>query len=849
MSVMSSRKNIFSIRFGKYLLLFLLALILASCTPYISNEQSTHTDFLSITQENQVGQTFVASYDGLQGISLFLKPLQEQNATIQLILYEGRNSSAPIRATSVRSADITKPGFYNFNFETIDNSTGKDYFFELSYPGTGKLRVGSATGNSYLEGAQYLDGIAINSQTSFQLSYAVSPMLIGLISEGLKWGLYLILTIFMFVIPGWAALNWLLPGWKNFNQVTKITLSLGIGVSFYPLGLLWMNTIGIHSNVIAALTLPVLGLIFILFAQIREGKNREIFPQESGSDQKNSNKPPVQKSPFNWHEFIPDLAVILILLVIIFTRFWPIRNLDAPLWGDSYQHTMIAQLLVDNEGLFSSWEPYAQLSSFTYHFGFHSLVQNFAWYSGQGVIQSILWMGQILNIIAILALYPLAVMIGKNKWSGVIAILIAGLISSMPMYYLNWGRYTQLASLIILPVIIYVIWKILDSNTIDYKSDILVWVGLSGLALTHYRIVLFIPLFYISYFFFHLKKQEIITTTKKALSHVIGMVLLLLPWLFRLSEGTLPKLFGTQITTAAADISQTTQSLNEIGSITSYLPLSIWILLALSVLWGIFTRSRLSMIFSLWWLLIFLIANPNLLNLPGTGIITNFTVFISAYMPAGILIGSSSASFLRFLKILPNKDVNLINESEMELGNQKQIISSVVLIICVALICVWSIRPRIRDIRPAEHALLTRPDIRSMEWIQENLPNDAKFLVNSFFAYGGTLVAGSDGGWWLPLLTSRDSTQPPLLYGAETANQPDFIQSTNQLIALIKDKGIDHPDVRTELKNRNITHVYIGQLQGQVNTTKPLLNLQELIESSNYSPIFHQDRVWIFSID
>jgi hypothetical protein len=848
MSSLNFNINTLKIRFGEYLLLILLALILTSCAPYTTDEQSAHTDFLTLSQANQVGQTFVAGYDGLQGISIFIKPGQEPNAKVNLILYEGRNSSAEIRSTSIRSAEISKPGFYNFNFEPIDNSTGKDFFFELTYQGSDKIRVGSAPGNSYLEGAQYLDGSANNSQTSFHSSYAVSPMLIGLFSEGLKWIWYLALTIFLFVIPGWAALSWLLPGWKQIIPVTKIILSLGIGVSFYPLGLLWMNTMGIHSNYVAALTLPILGLIFILIKQMRDRKNETKFLKNSEIDQKNSDGSTVQRTSFNWHEYIPDLAVVLILLVIIFTRFWPVRNLDAPMWGDSYQHTMIAQLLIDNEGLFNSWQPYAQLSSFTYHFGFHSLVQNFAWYSGLGIVQSTLWMGQLLNIIAILAIYPLAVMIGKNKWSGVIALLIAGLISSMPMYYLNWGRYTQLTSLIILPVIIFVIWKNLESDTINYKWDILVWVGLSGLALTHYRIVLFIPLFYISYFVFHLKKQEIITTTKKALSHAIGMVLLLLPWLFRLSEGTLPKLFGTQITTAAADISQTTQSLNEIGSITNYLPLSIWILLALSVIWGIFTRSRLSMIFSLWWFLIFLVANPTVLNLPGTGIITNFAVFISAYMPAGILIGSSFASFLRILKILPDNDVNLLHESVMESGNQKKTISSVILIICVALICVWFIRPRIRDIRPAEHALLTRPDIRSMEWIQENLTSEAKFLVNSFFAYGGTLVAGSDGGWWLPLLTRRDSTQPPLLYGAETANQPDFIQSTNQLITLITEKGIDHPDVLTELKNRNITHIYIGQLQGQVNTTTPLLNLQTLIESSNYSPVFHQDRVWIFSI-
>jgi hypothetical protein len=151
-------------------------------------------------------------------------------------------------------------------------------------------------------------------------------------------------------------------------------------------------------------------------------------------------------------------------------------------------------------------------------------------------------------------------------------------------------------------------------------------------------------------------------------------------------------------------------------------------------------------------------------------------------------------------------------------------------------------------VRPAEHVLLSRPDLRAADWIKDNLPEDAKFLVNSFFAYGGTLVVGSDGGWWLPLLTARESTQPPLLYGSEKGDRPDFVQFTNSLVALIEEKGIDHPEVLDELHSRNISHIFIGQQQGKVNTPSPLLDLNEILESPSFSPIYHEDRVWIFSV-
>lgn len=43
-------------------------------------------------------------------------------------------------------------------------------------------------------------------------------------------------------------------------------------------------------------------------------------------------------------------------------------------WAILYQHTLMAQLLVDYQGLFQPWQPYAALKTFTYHFGFHANV-------------------------------------------------------------------------------------------------------------------------------------------------------------------------------------------------------------------------------------------------------------------------------------------------------------------------------------------------------------------------------------------------------------------------------------------------------------------------------------------
>jgi hypothetical protein len=146
------------------------------------------------------------------------------------------------------------------------------------------------------------------------------------------------------------------------------------------------------------------------------------------------------------------------------------------------------------------------------------------------------------------------------------------------------------------------------------------------------------------------------------------------------------------------------------------------------------------------------------------------------------------------------------------------------------------------DMRVSQHALVTRSDLRAMAWIRENIPEDARFLVNSFFAYGGSVVVGSDGGWWLPLM-------PPLNYGTEQGPQPDYREWVNDLTRQIQGVGMDNSATLTMLRERGITHVYIGQQQGQVNYSGPeTLDPEALLRSTHYRLVYYQDRVWIFEM-
>ena len=40
--------------------------------------------------------------------------------------------------------------------------------------------------------------------------------------------------------------------------------------------------------------------------------------------------------------------------------------------------------------------------------------------------KAVLWIGQLLNILAVMVLYPMAIKVGRNRWAGVVAVLVAG---------------------------------------------------------------------------------------------------------------------------------------------------------------------------------------------------------------------------------------------------------------------------------------------------------------------------------------------------------------------------------------------------------------------------------------
>lgn len=648
---------------------------------------------------------------------------------------------------------------------------------------------------------------------------------------------YSLIGLITFFLPGIALVLLFYPPWKKLPYEVFLSISVGLSLAFYPLLFIFARLTRLSINALAVWEVFSLCLGLLIYTSIRQWGGIRLFL-----------KRPVQSDSWtkNWHV---DLLLFLIILVLGFVRFWAVRSLPVPMWGDSVHHTLIGQLLLDNEGLFDSWQPYAEMQSLTYHFGFHATVAVYALLSGLDAAKATLIVGQFLNVFAVFSLSALAWRISSgSRWATIAGWVLAGFIFFMPMYYTNWGRYTQLCGQVLLPIVVFLIWDLLeaDDKTETNRSShglsgwlkqrpwgniLLVALTSSGLALIHYRVFLFmlgsVPMLMLLNISRRSWREQF---ANLGLGGIFGL-LLYLPWFFRVYGGKLFEGFIRGITTSPSVMSNYTREYNAIGYLSGYLPLPIWVIFILCIAWALWRRDKGVLFIVGWWITVVLMANPNWIGLPGAGLLSNFAVFIAMYIPASLVIGTAFTWLMN------------------PLISRQPVVADALGILLVMVAILFTARSRLSDVQPDSHAMATRQDITAMEWIRENTPPESRILVNSFFAYGGSTIVGSDGGWWIPYFTARKISVPPMPYVSEKGPFADYVTYVNSLRQMIEEKGYTHPQVIAELKARGYRYAYIGDKQGRVNYTGlVIMKPKIMIDSGYYEAVYHKGNVWILRI-
>jgi hypothetical protein len=447
-----------------------------------------------------------------------------------------------------------------------------------------------------------------------------------------------------------------------------------------------------------------------------------------------------------------------------------------------------------------SLQPYLPVDSLPYHWGYHVFTAAVMQLSGLPLPQAMLWSGQMLNTLQALTVAALAAYLWRRPLAGVVAALVVGLISIMPAYYLSWGRYTQLAGLLLLPPLA-IAWRA-GLRAPSRGPFACVAVLLAGLSLVHFRVLVF-ALAYMAVsglIWAYSAGWAVLRTRLGQISASVALALALAaPWLWSLAVRTLlPTIARPQNLVAADGYSALTDGLLWAGQNRILFALAL-----AAALWGVARRRRAAAEQAGWVAALALLANPTLVGIPYLWLITNDVVVISLFIPAGVLIGGGACWLV---DSIANSRI-VLRPSSFVLPRSAAFQGAIVLTLgALALWGAWGIRSVVNP----DTILATEADVAAINWANEHTAADARFLINAVPWLN--VQRGVDGGWWLLPLAGRWVSTPPVLY---IYGAPDYVRKVGELnkVVIGFQKGQEQ-QISDLIDREQITYIYLGVRPG-----------------------------------
>lgn len=761
-----------------------------------------------------VGQTFLSLRPNLQAIEVMLA-LYGANAvsagsTMTLHLRESPNSPRDLVAVALDLQGRKHNDLLRFEFPPLHDSRGRSYYFQLEGTPGSRVGVWYATFEAYADGQLYIQDTVQEGDLYFKTYSAYDLPLVA--DDVLRF-------VSQFGWPALACVSLLFLMGKLLLRVSfrhaDLGAALSLGLAALPLFMLWITTLRLRLNPISVAF--VFGLLAIAgIWPVR--KLAHLFKRRAGRP---------------WPK-LHTIGLGCLCALTLAVRFVQIRGLVLPAWVDSVHHALVSRLIAESGQVPSSYRPFLPIDSFILHFGFYVLIAFESWLSGLEVPQAMLVVGQVLNGLAMLPVYSLVTGLTRRPLAGLVSALVTGLISVMPAYYVSWGRYTQLAGMVVLPGAMWLWVEAIDAAPSDWRKLLVAAVAASGLLLTHYRAFFFFACFAIVHLTIGSCQQNDRSRRgqRPLCALAIGGISLALvaPWVLRLlRHAALPlailpvrpgspdaynaipwalleagygpllaKLSGSALVWAlfksAAQALQSAWTEPSIMSQSSRTAI-FWVIKELP---RRLTRQRIPLAVALWVGLVAFLTNLHIVGLPDIGIINNAAGVIALYLPYAILIGYLIADLAFLLHyLLPRclKPVYYLALSSLLLTAALRGASQMVTVINPSTI------------------LATADDLAAMEWIKDNVPQNARFLIN-VRPWQRDVFMGTDGGWWIPVLTGRQTTLPPALYRGGAA---EYVKRVHDLAQwTTKVDSLDSPEALARLREEGVTHVYLGAKGGHI---------------------------------
>ena len=573
-----------------------------------------------------------------------------------------------------------------------------------------------------------------------------------------------ILALGLMLLPGLAGWAWL----GRRGRDPMVALAQVIGISLASIALLgeWAFTLGGHFSPLG------IGLLLAGFAALTITGFIRCNPQF--------------KRKHLWYGII-GLALFGGLIA---WRLYQARDLVLPNWVDSQHHYLIIRTMLEQRGVPETLAPYLDQPLY-YHFGFHAVTALFTSLSSLPIGQAMLLFGQILNAAVSLSVYALGKTLWKNWRPALAAAVLGGFVTRMPAYYLTWGRYTLTTGMVLLPLAVAAAFRLVKHPE-DKRGTAILAILTGGILLTHYftglLLALFLIILFLAIFLPRLKTMLTAVFSARGLFLGAGLgFLVALPWVWRMLrlsalntgvQSNLPTaLDGFQ---AASDTATYIWKL--LGPASNH-----WLLIpaAVGLIWALITRRRVALV--VWTVVCAILASPWSLTIhPFRPDHFAITFFLPLALWAGWAFWQAGILLTKWLK--------------------KGWITILVPALLVTGWCVWGFDLSSHPVNSVT-VLVEDADLEALDWVNENVPTDARFLINTaYWQYNN--YRGVDGGSWLLPYTGRWSLVPTVFYGfspdkASVSQLVDWGKAASTLTTcdaafwdLVGDADLDHIYIR-----------------------------------------------------
>lgn len=783
----------------------------ALCGPVVATDVSQGRIDTALPFPNPdltIEQSFVPEHNGLSAIELILVRSNAGSAGGRLTIELLDDRDAVVSSHVLGSQEFAHNQAYTLDFPAQQDSAGRTYRLRLSGNGENQLTTWGYSLDVLEPGELSVTPRASTAAqemrfvTTYELTTAGALASLAATLAGHA-GLIL-LTIAFLLLPG----SLLLVLWPHrWDAAAWVGAALALGVAIWPLAWLWLTVVGGAWSGRLLWAVFLVGWAAVLGLWIGRLRRAQTPPRAVV----------VALSAADWWTY-GLLAAILITSVAV--RLLAVRDLAFPPWVDSSRHGLITAVMAAQGQSLTNYRPFLPVDVAPYHYGFHAISASLDLMTGTPLETLLLVLGQLLNGLIPLTVYAAGWMVSRQKSVGLLAAFLVALPFYFPGYYVTWGRMTQLAAMLILPVLLGLTWRV---GLGWRKAWPLVAILGAGTFLIHVRVFLF----FIPFALLMLLVQ--VLTFRRFRPYLLAAgagLLLVLPRVVQLWRDANPL---QSVQNSIAGFNDFPTGYFTAGWERAFFFLAaVGLLVVVVALWRGERWAFFPFVLVIWVGSLFFLLAGERLGLPETLVVNLNSMVISLFLPLSLFLALVAVRVWHWGGRLVRSRGG---------GRTVEPVAAVALGALVAALTLFGIRTQIGIVNP--QTILALPqDVAALTWIDDNLGEDAVIAVSSWQWLGNTWAA-ADGGAWIVPLTGREATTPPIdhIYNRELFAQ---VRAFNDHATAVTDWSA--PTAAEWLRAQGVTHVYVGEKGGFLDpaalSRNPLLTL-----------IFHSGGTFVFEVN